>query len=211
MLGMMKLLDIIRARIPTVDINSNTVPRMNRTTPSTSAMSSRFTQSIPTPNSLSNHNTNGGTVSRNSLTDEENNQPSASRVSAASLSHTSPSMTPIPPVQQSTGSFSASQLYQTSQRPSSPSVGGNSQTAYPDKIRAVSIQINNVIGIPQLLQTKRQAEQQIPLRTRDLLPRTLLLHHLDTPMLQRLLASWYLTGLLQVNWVGTAHAYDPGI
>ena len=186
MLGMMKLLDIIRARIPTVDINSNTVPRMNRTTSSTSAMPSRFTQPIPIPNSLSNHNTNGSTVSRNTLTDEGNSQPPASRVSAASLSHTPPSMTPIPPVQQPTGSFPASQLYQASQRPSSPSAGGNSQTAYPDKIRAV-IYPNQQRNWNTPTSTNQEASQQqdsttyAPFTSQNPAPSTS-----DTPMLQRL-------------------------
>jgi hypothetical protein len=138
MMGMIKLLDIIRARVPNVDVNANTLPRMGRATSSTSAMTARFTQPIPVPNNVSNNVSNNsiagnGPASRNTMPDDRNSQLSSSRLSVASLSHTPPSVTPIPSV----GSSPVSQVHQTSQVPASPSGGRNSQPAYPEKIRAV--------------------------------------------------------------------------
>ena len=131
MMGMMKLLDIVRVRIPNIDINANTVPRMNRTTTSTSAMSARFTQPIPVPNMTSNNGIIGnGAAPRNAISNDGNSQVSSSRVSASPLSHTPPNVAPAPSI--------ASQMHQTSQMPPSSSGVRNSQTAaYPDKIRAV--------------------------------------------------------------------------
>src|SRR5436305_9643442 len=137
MLGLMKLLDVIRARVPNVDLNANTVPRMSRANPSASAMTPRYTQPIPVPNGLSNNSRLGsGSTSRNTLPDEGNSQLSGSRASAASVPHTPTSVTPVPPLQ-STGSFPVFQAQHTSQMSASSSGGENSQAAYPDKIRAV--------------------------------------------------------------------------
>jgi hypothetical protein len=116
--GMMKLLDVVRARVPNIDIDANTVPRMNRASSSPSAMSSRFTQSVPIPDIIP------SARGRNTQPDEGNSQFSALRPSTVSLPNTPASVTAVPPA----GSFPASQV---------SSGGKNFQTAHPEKIRAV--------------------------------------------------------------------------
>ncbi len=128
MMGLMKLLDLVRARVPNADISANTVPRMSRTPSSTSAMATRLTQPVSAAN---NGIIGSGVSSRHSLSDGGASQLSASRISGVSLPHTPSSVAPVSPV----GSSPTSQVHHTSQMPSSPSGGRNSQTAA--KIRAV--------------------------------------------------------------------------
>jgi hypothetical protein len=127
MMGMMKLLDVIRARVPSAETNGNTLPRTIRTSSSPSAMAPRFTQPLPVPSSLSNNTKIGGAASsRHALHDEGNTQITATRAPAASLPHTPPS-----------GSPPVSQVHHPSQLPLSSPAARNAQTAYPEKIRAV--------------------------------------------------------------------------
>src|SRR5215472_2012392 len=75
MLGLMKLLDVVRARVPNDDSTANTLPRMNRTTSSAAAATTRFTQPIPVANVPSNNGMMGnGAVSRHPMLDEGNSQ-----------------------------------------------------------------------------------------------------------------------------------------
>lgn len=134
MMGLMKLLDIVRTRIPNVDNTANTLPRMNRTTSSTTVVTSRFNQPVPMPSMSSNNSMIGNGVSpRHPTSDEENSQLSSSHLSSASLSYNPPNVAPISPV----GSSPASQIQQASQMPLSSSGSKNSQAAYPERIRAV--------------------------------------------------------------------------
>jgi hypothetical protein len=135
MMGLMKLVDVIRSRVPNVDINATTLPRMNRTSPSASTISARFTQPLPVPNLVaSNSVIANGAASRHTMPDDGSSQLSSSRRSAPSLSHTSPVVPPVPSV----GSSPTSQVYHTAQMPSLSAAGRTTQTApYPEKIRAV--------------------------------------------------------------------------
>ena len=190
MLGMMKLLDVIRARVPNGDINATTVPRMNRTNSSTSATASRFNQPISTSNGLSNNSINSGTVSRNILKDEGNNQPSPAHISAASLPQTPPTVIPNPSVQPP-GSSLASEVQQGSQRPPSSSGGGNSQATYPEKIRAV-------IYPSQQRNWNANQEAGQPPDSTTYMPFTSQNSVSDTPVLQRL-ATGGESGLAQLT------------
>ncbi len=131
MMGMMKLIEVVHARIPSSEANVHTVPRMTRPPSSASAVVPRFTQPLPVPNLSNNSMIGAGTSSRNTLYDEGNSRLSASRASAvAPLSPLSPS---VPPA----GSSPLSQVHHPSQMPSPPPGDRNSQTAHPEKIRAV--------------------------------------------------------------------------
>jgi hypothetical protein len=125
MMGLMKLVDVVRARIPNHDISANTVPRMSRTPSAAPTMATRFTQ----PVSIAHNSVIGsGASSRNVLPDEGSGQLSASRVSEVSLPRTSPSVSPA-------GVSPTSPVHHTAQMPSSSAGGKNSQAA--EKIRAV--------------------------------------------------------------------------
>ena len=141
MLGMMSLLDAVRARVPNADLNANTMPRMNRAT--SSGPMPRYTQPIPTPNSISN-NGNGIAGSnpgyRSTLSSEGNNQFSTSRMSASStpsLPNTPPNVATAPPSVQAANATYAPQMNQTSQGLTASFGNGNASTTYPEKIRAV--------------------------------------------------------------------------
>jgi hypothetical protein len=134
MMGLMKLIDVVRARVPNVDVNTPTVPRMRRTTPSASMNTPRFNQSAPISNLVSNNATIGnGVASRNTMSDDRNSQLSSTRLSSASVPHTPPVVTPPSPIE----APSVPQVHQTSQIPLTPPGGRNSPAAYPEKIRAV--------------------------------------------------------------------------
>jgi hypothetical protein len=134
MMGMMKLIDVVRARIPSSETSVNTVPRMVRTSSAASAVAPRFTQPLPVPNISNNTMIGGAASSRNPIYDEGNGRLSASRASAAApLSHPSTSVTPVSPA----GPSPVSQVHYPSQMPSSSAGDRNAQTAHPEKIRAV--------------------------------------------------------------------------
>ena len=134
MVGLMKLLDVVRARVPNGESNANTLPRVSRTAASPSGMTARFTQPVPLPNLASSNSVMGiGAASRHTLPDDGNSQLSSSRLSAASMPHVPPVVPPLPTV----GSSPVSQVHQPSQMPSSLAGSRNSQAVYPDKIRAV--------------------------------------------------------------------------
>jgi hypothetical protein len=147
MLGLMKLIDVVRARVPNVDVNAPTMPRMNRTTSSTPKTTARFNESVPVSNMMSNNSIiNNGANSHNTMSDDRNSQLSSTRLSAASMSHTPPVVAPLSSVeppstpqvhQTSQIPLPTPQVHQTSQIPLSPPGGRNSQAAYPEKIRAV--------------------------------------------------------------------------
>jgi hypothetical protein len=138
MLGMMSLLDAVRARVPNGELNANTMPRMNRTPSPT--VTPRYTQPIPTPNSMLN---NGGGVAgtnsgyRNTIASEGNNQFSSSRMSASSLSQTPQNVASAPPSAQQTNASYAPQMNQAPQKAASSFGSENTSNAYPERIRAV--------------------------------------------------------------------------
>jgi hypothetical protein len=181
MLGIIKLLEVVRARVPNLDVNANTVPRMGRATSSSAAVTARFTQPIPIQNGSAGGR---GSVSRNAPS-EGTNQHSASRMSAVSLPHTPPSVLPVSSAQP-TGPSSISQTHRVPQMPVSPSDGEHSQAVYPDKIRAViypsqprnwsaPIPTNQEVSLSQDATVHTFAASQTPARSAS-----------DTSVLQRL-------------------------